>query len=393
MHPVITDFHIIRPSFELSQEETLAWIAKAHKKAEGKKQNKTNEDPEMQIFHEELKSRLYKLGIGKEKIQKRGLEFADFSHLDWEKMEIFSFENSLEGANFTKRSALFDTISTKKFEEFYPENAKAPDHLIHVTCTGYVAPSGAQKIISKRDFGKKSIVTHAYHMGCYGAMPAIRMAQGFFHTSPTPTAHIDIVHTEVCSLHMNPLLHETEQLVVQTLFADGFIKYSLLCQQSIPKGKPYFTILCTLDEIVPNTLEKMTWKCESWGLRMTISKDIPILLGKALPLFAQRLFEKAGLSKDLISQSLFAIHPGGPKIISQVANLLGLQPDQISHSEEILTNFGNMSSATLPHIWEKVLKDDKTPSETLIVSLAFGPGLNISGSLMRKSTGGELCTF
>ncbi len=159
MHPVITDFRVIRPSFTLSQEETLEWIAKAHKKAEGEKQNKPNENPEIQLFHEELKSRLYKLGMGKEKIQKRGLEFADFSHLDWEKMEIFSFESALEGANFSKRSALFDTISTKKFEEFYPENAKAPDHLIHVTCTGYVAPSGAQKIISKRGFGKKTIVT------------------------------------------------------------------------------------------------------------------------------------------------------------------------------------------------------------------------------------------
>ncbi len=192
---------------------------------------------------------------------------------------------------------------------------------------------------------------------------------------------------------MNPLLHETEQLVVQTLFADGFIKYSLLCQQNIPKEKHYFTILSTLDEIVPNTLDKMTWKCENWGLRMTISKDIPILLGKALPLFVERLFARACLSQDLITQSLFAIHPGGPKIISQVANLLGLQPHQISHSEEVLKNFGNMSSATLPHIWEKILKDDEISSESLVVSLAFGPGLNISGSLMKKFTGDELCIF
>jgi predicted naringenin-chalcone synthase len=51
----------------------------------------------------------------------------------------------------------------------------------------------------------------------------------------------------------------------------------------------------------------------------------------------------------------------------------------------ILQNFGNMSSATLPHIWEAMLGDIKVPNQALIVSLAFGPGLTISGALLEKN--------
>jgi predicted naringenin-chalcone synthase len=36
-------------------------------------------------------------------------------------------------------------------------------------------------------------------------------------------ARVDIVHTELCSLHLQPLRHEAEQLVIQSLFADGCI--------------------------------------------------------------------------------------------------------------------------------------------------------------------------
>ena len=46
-----------------------------------------------------------------------------------------------------------------------------------------------------------------------------------------------------------------------------------------------------------------------------------------------------------------------------------------------------MSSATLPHIWESILADPEAEDRSLLVSLAFGPGLSISGSIMEKSCG------
>jgi len=85
-----------------------------------------------------------------------------------------------------------------------------------------------------------------------------------------------------------------------------------------------------------------------------------------------------------LSKALFAIHPGGPKIVEQIRRKLGLSQEQIVETEKILYNYGNMSSATLPHIWEMILANEAYKSGSLIVGLAFGPGLCISGSVMEK---------
>jgi predicted naringenin-chalcone synthase len=43
-----------------------------------------------------------------------------------------------------------------------------------------------------------------------------------------------------------------------------------------------------------------------------------------------------------------------------------------------------MSSATLPHIWAKILAETGVRYGTPVVSLAFGPGLTIVGAIFIK---------
>lgn len=377
IHAVLTDFHCLRPPHETAQEKTLEWIAEAHTQAEAKAQGWQRSDPASSTFHEKIQQRLFKIGFGPDKIQNRGLYSTDFFHFDWNAMQIYNLDKDPRGGCLKERTQLFDTAASAALEQFFPEGASPPSHLIHVTCTGYLSPSAAQKVVSKRDFGERTIVTHAYHMGCYASIPALRMAAGFCSCEKNS---VDIVHTELCSLHMNPLLHESEQLVVQTLFADGFIKYTLSSESSLP----HLSILALHEETIPDSLSSMTWSPESWGMRMFVAKEVPILIGRAIKRFLAALIEKAQREIDL-SQALFAVHPGGPKIIQQVGEVLHLRTDQLSHSQAILQSCGNMSSATLPHIWQKMLLDPTVSSGTYIVSLAFGPGLSIAGALFQKA--------
>jgi predicted naringenin-chalcone synthase len=279
-------------------------------------------------------------------------------------MELFN-------QGFQKKSEFFDRIVTNLFERFYPEGLSLPNHLIHVTCTGYVDPSPAKKLVVKRGAGQTTTVTHAYHMGCYAAFPALRIAVGF--SEPT-----DIVHTELCTLHMNPSLHETEQLVAQTLFADGYIKYSV--QKEGSGSNKGLKVLALHEEIIDDSSEVMKWVCHDWGLKMTLAKEIPVMIARALPRFLETLSQKGRIS---IEKAFFAIHPGGPKIIDQVAKILKLEPFQYRHSAEILRLYGNMSSATLPHVWDSMIRDEAVQSGTPIVSFAFGPGLCLSGGVFQ----------
>ena len=333
----ISDFCVQRPSFEFDQKHILEWLSKAHARHGG-----------------DVRDQLMSLGLGEGKILKRGMFSTDCSHENWDKMEV-------EGAPIEDRMAFFAHHTEQAIESFY-EKSTIPSDVIHVSCTGYVAPSPLQSFIAKK--GAKAHVTHAYHMGCYAAIPALRMAMGFLASGGSK---VDVMHTELCSLHMGTHCHNMDQLVAETLFGDGLIKYSVGTEE---KG---FEILRTDQEFVPNTLDHMSWNLKNWGMAMTLSVDIPLALGRAIKRFVKKLYG------DDLSRIQFAIHPGGSKIIEQVARILKLKDWQIQTSLDVFKRYGNMSSATLPHIWSEM--DVKRGQE--VVSLAFGPGLTIVGGVLR----------
>lgn len=289
---------------------------------------------------------------------------------DWENNIIYRMTNeSPLGVDIEKRNIFFSTRALEVIEEAYQEQS-TPDHLIHVTCTGYVAPSAPQLYFSERS--NAPAITHAYHMGCYASLPSVRMASSL---ARSENQKVDILHTEMCSLHLNPTNHVPEQMVIQTLFADGHIRYQ------VSKEKKGFRILGIKEKIIPGTTKDMSWTPGPNSMLMTLSREVPIKIrDHILPFVVEMANEqKVDLAK-LFKEGVFAIHPGGPQIIELVKKKLELSDDQVKESKKVLFARGNMSSATLPHVWDEIIKN-KYPEGTLILSLAFVPGLTVFGSL------------
>jgi predicted naringenin-chalcone synthase len=218
-------------------------------------------------------------------------------------------------------------------------------------------------------------------------LPALRIAAGFLHTpaalapAPTTTDRVDIVHTELCSLHLDPSDHSVEQFVVQSLFADGFIRYAMR-----PDVESDGLRLLAIDErILPDSGQSMSWSMSDVGMHMSLAGDVPAKIAAPLRGFVSALYEKAGMSfEEDAPRSVFAIHPGGPKIIDRVCEVLALDDAQVQTSRDVLFDHGNMSSATLPHIWMRLVQDQSVAPGTIILGLAFGPGLTVCGGLFRK---------
>jgi predicted naringenin-chalcone synthase len=222
-------------------------------------------------------------------------------------------------------------------------------------------------------------VTHLYHMGCYAALPAIRSARSSLIDG---SLKADVVHTELCSYHLDKNNVTAEQIVMNTLFADGAIKYSVV-NQSDPQTRA-LEIITLKEVLVPYSENEMTWKLGAHGFMMTLTRNVPLLLAREIEQYMRNLFLKAGFDFDRDKNDfLFAIHPGGPKIIELVQKVLKLYESQVSHSKKILFQRGNMSSATLPHIWNEILNDEQTPSGKPVVTVAFGPGLTMTGAIFK----------
>lgn len=375
-------FQSRRADHHAEQGAILEWLAAAHAQAELTLQNPATEG-EREALRNRYRKLVLRFGCSTDRIATRNAFLDDFTHADWDRMRIFQLGRFPAGVPCGERNRFFQEINARVFEEFYAKVQDPPSVLIHVTCTGYVSPSGAQRLVARKDWGRVTEVIHAYHMGCYASLPATRIAAGFLERGK---ARVDLVHTELCTLHLDPSQHGPEQLVVQTLFADGVIRYSASAAPEEPGSLPGMVVLTTHEELVPGTEDAMTWMVSDFGMKMTLSRKVPDYLRAGLKGFLDRMGAEVDLSTEqLCREAIFAIHPGGPRIIDELAELLGLSAPQVQASNAILRDYGNMSSATLPHVWKAILEDGSVPSGTQVVALAFGPGLTISGAILRKA--------
>lgn len=369
---VISEFSNILPKFKLSQLQSIEWLSECHR---------TSIENSLNSLESEKKDwkRLFdRFGVKAEQIAERWTECPDITAKSlWHENLIYQLKpEQTTGVNTEQRTLFYAKRAREIFHEFYSGNYSPPDHLLHVTCTGYISPSAAQSLVVEKKWRGSIGVTHAYHMGCYAALPAVRIASAF----ASDNLQVDIVHTEMCTLHLNPSIHTPEQLVVQSLFADGHIKYSVT--NVLPENAEIgLRVLKIREWLLPDSQEDMSWIPAAWGMKMTLSRNVPEKIMASIKVCFLEMLEESRIEPRRAMNAIFAIHPGGPKIIDAVEKCLELKMEQTKHSHYVLHTRGNMSSATLPHIWEEILKT-KPDAGTLVVSFAFGPGLTIFGSLL-----------
>ena len=73
------------------------------------------------------------------------------------------------------------------------------------------------------------------------------------------------------------------------------------------------------------------------------------------------------------SIDLRAVHPGGRSILDAVEKGLELPTDALAASREVLSCFGNMSSATVMFVLQRMMQQARPGQRGC--AMAFGPGL------------------
>ena len=87
-----------------------------------------------------------------------------------------------------------------------------------------------------------------------------------------------------------------------------------------------------------------------------------------------------GLHKSDID--LWAIHPGGPKIILESARSLGLRPEVAAPSWDVLDRFGNMLSVSLLFVLQLMVQQAEGRKDISTgLAFSFAPGVAVEGIL------------
>ena len=155
------------------------------------------------------------------------------------------------------------------------------------------------------------------------------------------------------------------------LFADGSGAVVLGATDTNGKREARrWRLAATGSYVFPNTSNAMTWNIGDHGFEMAISTELPRLIAENLDVWLSQWLKQHGLRVDEIR--LWAIHPGGPRIIEAVESAMKLTSGQTAISRQVLSKHGNMSSATVLFILQSMFYDDIGPP---CVMLGFGPGL------------------
>ena len=244
-------------------------------------------------------------------------------------------------------------------------------HVIITTCTGLYAPGLDFEAVDHLGLRTDVERTVIGFMGCYAAINGLKSARHIVRSEPS--ARVLMVNLELCTLHLQETA-ELEQVLSFLVFADGCAA-SLISAETTGFALDSFRAV-----LIPTTRELITWKIGGVGFDMLLSGQVPGAIGKAL--------EHGGaevLGNDLAvgDISLWGVHPGGKSVLDAVERGLGLPAHALSCSREVLERFGNMSSATVMFVLERLLAE-ANPGERGC-AMSFGPGLTAETMLFHAA--------
>lgn len=247
--------------------------------------------------------------------------------------------------------------------------------LIVASCTGFNVPGLDLLLAGKLGMRPDLSRTCVLGMGCYGAFPAVRRAWESVQTQPSGLALV--LALELCSLHLQ-FDDSVETAVSTSLFADGAGMMLLGHGDSTVMGPRIIDAETYCDY---QTLDHMTFTLTDEGFRMYLSSYVPDVLAANVVEFAARLLDRNGLARSDVR--FWAIHPGSKKIVEYLQEQLELSDEQVRFSLETLHDYGNMSSATILFVLERMMQAGDPQPGDYGVMMAFGPGLTMESMLVQ----------
>lgn len=259
--------------------------------------------------------------------------------------------------------------------EFSPDDIT---HLVTVSCTGFYAPGPDYDIIQALGLSKNIERYHLGFMGCYAAIPALKMADQICRANSD--ANVMVVSVELCTIHFQAN-SQMDNLLSSSVFADGGA--GAIVSSRVPANSGY-QIDGFTSSITEKGSEDMAWSIGDSGFNMVLSNYIPEILGEGLEDFLNPVLNQYNLKLGDID--LWGVHPGGRAILDKVEKTLDLPKEYLNSSRNVLSKYGNMSSATVLFVLKDLLENESITKNNSgrTLAMAFGPGLTLESALLTR---------
>jgi alkylresorcinol/alkylpyrone synthase len=406
---VLSDFHIA-PLTLVPQNDSCALLMKGMVKAIAIKKGKSS-DKDIEKIERAVKMKFKLFALSSEIAKQRHLVVWPENYKYDDKFKIIENgkyvkhdfaipmysdlaknHTNPDGDGLDKRMDLFRSITEKNIYKLYEcERIERPDQIIHVTSSGYIEPNPVDVIVS----GKKWFdvyVTNFYNKACNATISAIETAHASMRSSLIGDCEklkkrIDVVHTELFSLHMKLSHDDPVNIGLISSYSDSILRYSIFPYAEVrQRGLPGLKILSFRHILVPDSIHFAVLKVSSPAFDYFIN---PIKYFKAVKDnvrdFVTGYFKEIGVDfKTIKNEILFLVQASSIHILMQIGAELGLSEEQLTFSRNNLYENGYLTSSAIPFMCKKVIESSEIPSGQKVFCLGYALGMTISGMLLEK---------
>jgi alpha-pyrone synthase len=270
--------------------------------------------------------------------------------------------------------------------------------IVFVTSTGFVAPGIDAKLIESLGLKRNIARIPVNFMGCAAAMTGLRVCCDYVRAHPHSKALIVCLELSSVNAVFNDDLND---IIIHSLFGDGCAAAVVGAGTSetlLGRGK--FVIKDNFSHLVKNTEDGITLGVKDNGITCLLSRHLPDYIEDGVGAIVKDFLATHQMTKSDID--LWAVHPGGTKIIEKVQLSVGLDDEQVADSWEILREYGNMLSCSILFVMERMmLKLNESAAKSAIagnrnqeaieqprpingIAFSFSPGVGVEGILFEK---------
>jgi alkylresorcinol/alkylpyrone synthase len=220
-------------------------------------------------------------------------------------------------------------------------------------------------------------------LGCMAGVAGINRVCDYLKAYPNEAALF--ISVEACSLTFQLEDISVANLVSTGLFGDGCAAVLLVGDDHPLAINAPLQYQGSESIFFPDSENVMGWDVSEKGLSIILNKNVPDVVREQMAGPLYHFLRKHGLERKDIA-SIFA-HPGGPKVLLAMEEVLDLPQGGLEHSWQSLNELGNMSSVSVLDIFKRHLNeyenDDRQLKGGLGLSLAMGPAFSAEIGLLK----------
>jgi predicted naringenin-chalcone synthase len=246
------------------------------------------------------------------------------------------------------------------------------DALIISTCTGYLCPGLTSYVSERLGLRPDILALDLVGQGCAAALPNLQTGQALLASGRCP--QVLAICVEVCSAALF-FDNDPGVLISACLFGDGAGAAVLATRPNLRRRLEWKTSASVL---APGSRDLLRFEQRAGMLRNILTPQVPAVAAQYAEHVLNNLLRRGVVRRDQISA--WALHPGGREVLTALRHSLGLNGRDLRWSEAVLSEFGNVSSASLFFVLQAALAGS-APSGYWWLS-SFGAGFSCHGALL-----------